>query len=378
MSFIEIERRLAQIKKDMNTEGADIDALTKETDDLIAKRSKIKEDVEKRSKLISKIGEGQMGEGTPVVKEKPEERSFDVSSPEYRSAYLKKLRKIDLTDIEKRAFSSASTSAGAAIPTQTANEILKKVENNASLLNEVTLLHVAGNVKFAVEGTKADAAKHTENGSLTATTDTLTEVSLTAYEINKLVQVSKSVATMSIDAFESWLTGIIAEKMADKINAYLISGTGTSEPQGLESAATWGDTNSITVTKTGSLTAANVQALIGMLPSQYDANGKFVMSKKTLFTDFMPLQDNSKNGIVTVEGKNYYVYGYPVLINSNIALHDAYLGDPKKIIANLSENINIVSAFDIDSNSYKYLGSAMFDSKVALDDSFVKLTKATA
>lgn len=66
----------------------------------------------------------------------------------------------------------------------------------------------------------------------------------------------------------------------------------------------------LTVAKTGALTAANVRTLIGLLPSGYDRNGKFVMNKKTLFTDFMPLQDNSKNHIVTVQNNAYFVYGY--------------------------------------------------------------------
>ena len=33
--------------------------------------------------------------------------------------------------------------------------------------------------------------------------------------------------------------------------------------------------------------------LIALLPGGYDANACFLMSKKTLFTDFMPLQDKS-------------------------------------------------------------------------------------
>ena len=126
------------------------------------------------------------------------------------------------------------------------------------------------------------------------------------------------------------------------------------------------------------MSAANVQALIGLLDGVYDANAKFLMSKRTLFTDFMPLQDNSKNKIVTVEGHNYYVYGYPVMLDDNVTVHEAYLGDFKKIVGNLSQNITVKSDFDITTNSYRYLGVAMFDSKIADSEAFVKLVKATA
>lgn len=86
-------------------------------------------------------------------------------------------------------------------------------------------------------------------------------------------------------------------------------------------------------------------------------NGKFVMNKKTLFTDFMPLQDNSKNHIVTVQNNAYFVYGYPVLLSDYVADHEAFLGDFKKVCANLAENIGVKSAYDIDTNSYKYSGN---------------------
>lgn len=373
----EIETRLAEIRQEMEKEGADINALSTETDSLIEERNALRADMEKRRGILDKIGNGAVGEGSAVITD-PEQRSFGIDSVEYRSAFLKHIRGIELDSTEKRAFTSNSSSAGAAIPTQTANEIIRKMKQLAPLLGEITLLHVAGNVKFAVESTVADPALHTENATITASTDSLTSVTLGSYEITKLVQVSKTVATMSIDAFESWLTDMLAEKITEKIDLYLISGTGSSEPTGVESAATWGDTNSVTVAKSSALTSANVQSLIGLLNGGYDRNAKFLMSKKTLFTDFMPLQDNSKNSIVRVEGHSYYIYGYPVMLDDNITIHEAYLGDFKKIIGNLSEAINIVSGFDINTNSYKYLGCAMFDSKIADGNAFVKLIKATA
>lgn len=371
----EIEQRLSAIREEMNADGANLDALNSEVDSLISERNAIRTEVEKRKGILNKIGSGALGSGEPIAQPE-EQRSFDVSSPEYRSAFFKKLRRLELTETEKRAFSSGASSAGAVIPTQTANEIIKKLKQHAPLLGEITLLQVAGNVKFAIENAKTDAAIHTENATITAGTDTFTTVTLGGYEIVKLVQISDTVSTMSIDAFESWLTDMLAEKIGEKIGVCLVNGTGASEPAGVASATTWGDTNSITVTEAGSLTAANVQALIGLLDGVYDANAKFLMSKKTLFTDFMPLQDNSKNSIVTVEGKDYFVYGYPVMLESNVAIHEAYLGDFKKIVGNLSEDIVVKSDFDIDTNSNKFLGVALFDSKVADSDAFVKLAKA--
>ena len=127
-----------------------------------------------------------------------------------------------------------------------------------------------------------------------------------------------------------------------------------------------------------SLTAANVQTLIGLLNAGYDRNAKFVMSKRTLFTDFMPLQDTSKNHIVTMQGNSYFVYGYPVLLSDYVKEHEAFLGDFKKVCANLAESINVKNAYDIDTNSYKYSGIAIFDCQPAIGEAFVKLVKAGA
>lgn len=296
----------------------------------------------------------------------------------YRVAFFKRLQGKELSPEELTAYSSGASSAGAVIPTQTAEEIITKLKERAPLLQEITLLQVQGNVTFAVEGTNNAAAIHTENASITPAADTLVKVSLSGWEVTKLIQVSDTVKTMSINAFEEWLVDMLVESIADKISDMIINGTGTSQAKGIEKANTWGDTNSVSVAKAGSLTAANVQTLIGLLGGGYDANAKFIMSKKTLYTDFMPLQDNSKNDIVTREGRSYYVYGYPVLIDSRVTEHEAYLGDLKKYVANLAESVNVKADFDIDTNSNKYLGVAIFDGAPALGEAFVKLVKATS
>ena len=59
---------------------------------------------------------------------------------EYRSAYLKHLRGAEMTEAEKRAFTVSG--AGSVIPVETANEIIKKLKDQAPLLNEITLLNV--------------------------------------------------------------------------------------------------------------------------------------------------------------------------------------------------------------------------------------------
>lgn len=384
MRIKEIEARLAAIKQDIEARGEsmtaeEINALEQETAQLTEERAGLIAAAEKRNGILDNIAKGAGIVSRSFQQNNGEDNTPDdpFGTPEYRSAWLKNLRRLPLNDAEKRAFSNVSGAGAEVIPTQTANEIISKVKKLAPMLNEVTLLHVKGAVKFAIEGTNNAAAIHTENESITAATDTLTTVSLSGYEIVKLVQISDTVMTMSISAFESWIVDMLAEAIARKVEDLLINGTGSSQPKGIENANAWDATNSVTVVKPGALTAANVQTLIGLLPSGYDRNGKFVMNKKTLFTDFMPLQDNSKNHIVTVQNNAYFVYGYPVLLSDYVADHEAFLGDFKKVCANLAENIGVKSAYDIDTNSYKYSGIAIFDCAPAIGEAIVKLVKAT-
>lgn len=385
MRIKEIEARLAAIKQDIEARGEsmtaeEINALEQETAQLTEERAGLIAAAEKRNGILDNIAKGAGIVSRSFQQNNGENNTPDdpFGTPEYRSAWLKNLRRLPLNDAEKRAFSNASGAGAEVIPTQTANEIISKVKKLAPMLNEVTLLHVKGAVKFAIEGTNNAAEIHTENASITAAADKLTTVSLSGYEIVKLVQISDTVMTMSISAFESWIVDMLAEAIARKVEDLLINGTGSSEPKGIDKANTWGETNSVTVTKTGALSAANVQTLIGLLPSGYDRNGKFVMNKKTLFTDFMPLQDNSKNHIVTVQNNAYFVYGYPVLLSDYVADHEAFLGDFKKVCANLAENIGVKSAYDIDTNSYKYSGIAIFDCAPAIGEAIVKLVKPTS
>lgn len=384
----QIETRMSEISAQLNDPAADIAALDAEVDKLIEERKKLLAAAETRAALLGKIGAGDIGTPSTSIQipSVGEQRSqtYTVESPEYRTAWLKSLRNnadvgiVDpLTDAENRAFTTVTGSAGAAIPTQTANSILEKVTQYAPLLGKINLLRVPGMVTFAVEDVVNEAENHTENAVISAKDDKLKSITLSAYEITKLVPISKSVKLMAIPSFETWLVDSLARRIADKITKTILMGSGSNEGKGVENAAVWDQsTNSVEVGNSTNLTTQDVLNLIALLPGGYDARAEFIMSKKTLFTDFMPLQDKSKNDIVIMSGSNFYIFGYPVLLDERVKLHEAYLGDLYTVIGNLPEDVTVTSAFDIDTNSYKFLGCAMFDCKPSMDNAFVKLEKA--
>ena len=374
----EIEVRLAAIKTEMTVEGANLEALDQEADSLLEERTKLMKDVEKRQAILSKIGSGSAGAGTSVVEEPEERSSLGIDSPEYRTAFLKSIRDLELSDVEKRAMTTAAGSAGAAVPTTTANKIIEKAKEFAPILKEIDLMHIKGNVTIPAEGTTIEAKIHAEGAEITPDEDKLGSVTLAGFEVTKLVTISKSVDTMSIDAFENWLTNKIGRAVAEKCSRLIFYGKGTNEAQGID-AITWNDTNSVTVAKTANLTEANVMAAVGLLNGGYDAEAKWYMSKKTFFRDFYPLMNTGKNNLVVYTEGKYYVAGYLVERDERITLGEAFLGNmPRGYAGNMPEDITVTSQFIARHNSYDILGSAIFDGKVSAVEAFVKIIKATA
>lgn len=386
MNLEEVKEELKKIVEKLESSDdmtdEEISELEEKAAKLEAEKRSLITKAEKRKETLEKIKRNSTGYDVETAEEGKEERNMNEenirSSKEYRSAFLKRLQRKDLTEAEERALTTASSSVGAAIPTITQNLIIEKVFQVAPLLNEITLLRVDGNVTFAVESTVNDATLHIEGATITESGDVLIPVSLGQYEVNKYITISKSVSKMSIDAFETWITNMLGKMIAKAITNLIINGTGSSQPKGIDKAATWGEKNSVTVAKTGSLSEANVLTLVGLLNGGYDANAKWLMSKKTLINDFRPLQDKSKNDIFVKENGTYYIEGYPVLLDERVAEHDAFLGDLTMYVGNLGEEVTVDQDKKLSSNSFEFLGSAMFDGKPAVGDAFVKLTKATS
>ena len=97
-------------------------------------------------------------------------------------------------------------------------------------------------------------------------------------------------------------------------------------------------------------------------------------NRKTLYTKLLPIQDDGKSSIVRFEGtySSARVYGVDVLVDDNVADDVVIAGDMTKVIGAMAEDITVRQQYDIDTNSYKYLGVAVFDTKVGIS-AFAKL-----
>lgn len=346
-----------------------------------------KEDAELRAKMdvAKKINAGEI-EVRKIEKpdEKREEKGMELrtrDSAEYRNAWLKNLQGNPLSEVEQRDMVVAGVPG--AIPTQTSENLFSKMVKLAPMLSEITLLRVAGNINFETEGVRNAAAQHTENGTITGATDTLVKVSLTGYEYNKLLYVSKTVQTMSVNAFEGWLVDMLAEDIAAAIEDQIINGTGSSAPKGVEKANTWATASNLVVcTGTFVVTYADVLNMIAKLPARYDANAKFLASKAMVYQGLANIVDKNGRPVLVNDAVGAYpfkVLGYPVIVSDKVAEKTLYLGDYKKVVGNLAQDVIVEkdASAGFASNSIAYRGGAIFDCNIALADAFVKLTVAT-
>ena len=301
-----------------------------------------------------------------------------VASESYHTSWLRNLKGEMCTPDELKAI----TSADGAVPTRTANEILRKVELEAPLLQEINLLHMPADMKIAREDVSSDAALHVENASVTEASDALAWITLGGYEIIKLVRISAKTAKMSIPAFEDWLTTEIAEHIANKANYYVAKGTGTNQPQGMLYARTWTENTSL-ITWAGDYPTYKELCKLCALVKGKDAGKKWYMSTATWWGSIMPHRNDSqyKDAIKEDAGGGFRLNNYPVVFDDTFDDDEIYFGNLKRaIVGNMGDDIEIKSSSEsgFRTNSVDYRGTCIFDCTVAFPTFLVRSTKAAA
>ena len=316
--------------------------------------------------------------GRPVIEERTEDKRMDRNSVEYRDLWVKNLQG-RLNEEEARAY--AAVDANNAVPTIVADKMFEKMKKLAPMLSEITLLRVAGNVKFVTEGVRNGATKHTENSAMTAAADTIVNVTLGGFEFMKLIQISRTAALMSVGAFENWLVEMLAGDIARAIDDYIIN----DATNGIAALTYTTGTNQILDTATTGYKYGDICDLIALLPAAYDAEAKFLVNKKTLYNNIAQIVDSAKRPIFvpdTVNGMGGTLMGYPVVVDDYVstANNALYLGKWTDVVGNLPEEIHVDrdESAGFAANAIVYRGIGVFDSKPAKGDAIVRLVSTAS
>ncbi|EGQ1767020.1 TPA: phage major capsid protein [Staphylococcus pseudintermedius] len=390
-SLEDIETRAGQIRGTIeNDPEADITKLNIEIEGLNQAKANIQEkeqeQVENRS--YNPITGQQFKQNNEI------QNNNVFGTEEYRSAFFKKMLGQELSDVEQRSFNHAmdiqksehradeftsSSNASAVIPEQTLNEVIRRARTQGGLLANVRSFNMPTKIRIPISTPQERAEWHTEGAKVEADKVVTTAVSFEANEIIKIFSISVKAKTMSISAFESYLVEELTNCVVEAIEYALINGTGKNQGQGILTGITWNDSNSLTLS--GKYT--DFTKALGMLKRGYAQNAKFAMSNATLYNTVYGVEDGNKRPIFVQDAQRDnvgYIFGKPVIIDDNIEDGTIILGDFNYVGYNLPQGIMLESSRESSFRSglIDYRAMAVADTRVLVDDAFVKLTSASS
>ena len=220
----EIEERKAAILKEMEQEGADLDALKKEMEELRENADAIKEAVKKAEEIRQSIASGAAG---IVINEihvaEPEKKSDKEvrASAEYAEAYKKYI----LTGDDKECRSLLTTNASGDVPVPVmVEEVVKHAWESNAFLNHVRKTAFRGNLKVPFEKSADPAYVHTEGATgLTEEDLQLGIVTLTPANIKKWIKISDEAVAMGGEAFVRYVYEELAQRIMEKLVSELVA-----------------------------------------------------------------------------------------------------------------------------------------------------------
>lgn len=382
MNLEQINARLAEIRTllDSNDNNIDIDALTTEADGLIAERNRLQGLETRRRELRNRVAGGageviRSGFGNPTDLQPAENRGAD--SMEYRNAWLKNLARDNqgnmllgsMTEAEQRAFTFTTANTGSVVPTMVLDRIAELVRATAPMLADSTLTNFSRG--FGVPRHKAVAAgdaKVTAEGVANEDEEDVFDLlGLDGEEIKKHIEMSKKMQIQSIDAFYTWVTTNLAERIRAAKERLIIerlndADVGMAADNKIENADL---TDDIILQAMGKILSGGAKSIY--------ANNATIWNKIAKLKDekgdklFIP---NSMSDPI-VAGR---VYGAAVKEDTEVPNNVIYIGVGKFILTNDFDALEIVPSVEPKTLKRIVTGYSLFDAGLEHPQAFVKIT----
>lgn len=374
----EIDKRLSEIKAELDGD-CDVDALEKEVRGLKEERKTLMDMLEKRKQLQNEVANGA-GEVIRGFKPETEEKRYDASSPEYKTAWLKNMamdsrgKKLfgDLTKEERAAFTFTTANTGEVVPTEIMNRIVSLVDNDSPMYDDSFKSNLV--YGFEIPRLKSidagDAKSVTEGAANDDEQDTFDSIALPGVEIKKHIVMSRKMQFQSIQAFEDWVVTHLAERIRVAKETYILSQLAKSGTVGIDSG---------NVISAAACTDEEIRKALGLLRGSGErvlyANSNFIW--------------NTLAGLETTEGDKLFipnpmadplvegrVYGTAVKRDSNIPDDTFYIGYPKKILSNEFILFDITPQIEDKTLNRIFVGYSLFDAGLEDPKAFVKWSKS--
>ncbi len=361
----EIKERKLQLKNDLEDKSKplNLEEVSKEIDDLAAEERGILSKVEEESKkekeerksredLAKNIDENNLGTKMELEEKKMnEEKKFNIASPEYRSAWAKKLMgypEKDFTEDEKRALGDAvGTSAttftqsqaeqqgvnnfGLAIPTSIRTELLERLEKVSPIFRDIRKIQVNGNVDLPYLFAADDAEWYAELKNTKNEGQELKGLKLTGYELAKDIVITWKAELMTVEGFIDFILDELFEKMAKaKING-VIYGTGENMPTGI--------THNVSPIKTGDTPIDTIKDILAKLDKDAKIGAKVYISSAVseLITFYKDTNGNYPFLVAGLSGNNMPNIEMDPFLKDN----DIVVGNMRNYILNELTDVSI-------------------------------------
>lgn len=370
MRIDEINARLAAIADEVETAtGEALTALETEVTELTAERQQIMDEVQTRQQLRSNIAAGIVtGETIERNEEEPkmENRTFTLESEEYRSAFLRRLRGEDMSEVEARAFSFLTTNTTAPLPTVMQNRIIDLIGEAHPIVADVYTMASGSSISIPVaKSITADAGASEEGAESNELEIKFDDVNLSGDDYTANVKLSYKMQRMAIPAFEDYLVTQIAARLGSKLAVGIIAKI-KAGVAGANKIAT-------------GVNYANLCAGFGELKRV----GTVVVygTRKGVYNKLVGMVDGNKRPIfqnpVTAAAAGALL-GATIKFEDAVGDDELLIGDPSKYLQNVVAPVVIESAKDIDTHMVTYSGYTCQEGVLTDDKAFAIVSEAAA
>lgn len=222
----EIETRKAQILEEMKAEGADLDALEKEMEELRQNADELQKAASKAEEIRRKIADGAGSIGTVLESHEAESGRKTVdeirSSAEYINAYADYIKTGDDKECRKLLSTNAANNGQIPVPTIVDN-IIRTAWENDEILSRVRKTTIRGNLKVPFERSADPAYVHGE-GTTAVTEEDLSIgiVELKPENIKKWIRISDEAIAMGGEAFVTYVYNELTYQIIRKLSALVV------------------------------------------------------------------------------------------------------------------------------------------------------------
>lgn len=372
MTLEQIEERKAEIDQLLETDGADLDALSTEIEQLKTRKAEL---IAERKAILEEVSQIPDDETTIIERgEKPMEKTLVevLKSAEYEEAYARYIKTEDATEV-RSLLSEMVDSGTVPVPTYL-NERIMTAWDNSELFKRVNKSYIKGIIRQGFELSATGAAKHVEGDMVNLPSEeelTIGVVEIKPVSLKKWISISDEVMDMTGRAFLDYIYDEIEYrivKLAEEEAIKIIKSLSTASA------------SAVSVKNYSGEPAANLCIMAEALLTDEARNPVFIANKQTIaqFKSLMTadgyLINNPFNNMPTIAQNSL-----PSYETASAGAVYAIIGDLSAFRANFPNGTEVKFKFDdlslAEKDLIKIVGRMYVGMNVVACDRFVLVKK---